>query len=134
MPIWVFCLILTCVQDRVINGLSNRHNILVPQTCNHLRKFRSVTVSLYGKFHVQVCVIIKILGEVIVSLWNTGFIDYVDKILLEVWFMFQVLQPVLCVMLFSVMCEFLLLPEVLAYIDIQSIDTGSSLEYIFLAG
>ena len=97
VPIWVFCLIHACVQDGAITGHSNWKPILVPQTSHHLIKFSSITVSWYGKFHVQVCVIIYIRGEVIFVLWNTGSVNYSVELLMEVWVVFQVLVPVLWV-------------------------------------
>ena len=49
-----------------------------------MRKFRPTTVSWYGNFHVKVCVIIHIWGEVIVSLCKNGVVEYVVELLMEV--------------------------------------------------
>ena len=44
-------------------------------------------------------------GEFIVSLWNTGVIDSVVDILMEIWGVLQVLWPVLWVMFSPIIYE-----------------------------
>ena len=69
VPIWVFYLINVYVQDGIFNSLYNWNTILVPKKSYHLRKLRSISISWYYKFDVQVCFIIHIWFEVIVVLW-----------------------------------------------------------------
>ena len=87
---------------------------------------RSIFVSWYVKFHAQVCGIIHIWDKIMFGLCHTGIIDYIVKLLLGVWVVFQVLQPVLWVRFFSIICEVLLFLKAPANITIKFIDIGYS--------
>ena len=71
-------------------------------------------------------------GEFIVSLWNTGVIDSVVDILMEIWGVLQVLWPVLWVMFCPGICEVLPFFNASYNLTIKFIDAGYSLVYLFL--
>ena len=77
MPIWLFNLIYSGVQDRVIIGCYNWNSIFVSQTFENASKLRAFAISGKIHFHIQVC-IVKYIRCVILILSLSDFIIILD--------------------------------------------------------
>ena len=60
MPIWMFNLIYSGVQDRVTIGCSNWNTIFVSQTFDNASKLRAFVISGQSHFYIQVCIVKEI--------------------------------------------------------------------------